>query len=149
PGHPDFISQVAGIAGTGNVDRHTGDLAARDPEILEIGDVGLRHGFEQLRGGRALQCERGDFLGNVFDLHVHVQAVLAEPAQAGIGRRPAVDVLLQTRNGAVVDDLAVFIAPAAVNDLADFDLVDIAGNHAVYQAGRIPSGDHVLVERRN
>ena len=45
--------------------------------------------------------------------------VLLEPAQARVGRRPAVDVLLQARDGAVVDDLAVLVAPGRVDDRAD------------------------------
>ena len=96
-----------------------------------------------------MQCEGRDFLGNVFDLHVQVEAVLAEPAQAGIGRRPAIDILFEPRDGAVVDDLALLVAPTAIDDLSHFDFVDVARDHAIHQLGRVLAGDQVLVERRD
>ena len=105
--------------------------------------------FRQLGRGRTLQRERRNLLRNILDLHVHVQAVLPEPAQARIGGSPAIDVLFQARDRAVVDDLALFIAPAAIDHLPDFDLVDVARDHAVHQARRVLAGDQVLVERRN
>ncbi len=96
-----------------------------------------------------MQGKRGHLLGNVFDLYVHVQAVLAEPAQAGIGCRPAIDIFFETRDGAVIDDLALFIAPATINNLAHFDLVDVASDDAVHQSGRIFAGDQIFIERRD
>ena len=96
-----------------------------------------------------MQSERGNFLGNIFDLHVHVQAVLAEPAQAGVGGGPAIDVFFEARDRAVVDDLALFVAPAAINHLAHFDFVDVASDDAVHQAGRVFAGDQILVQRRD
>src|SRR5208283_5523882 len=103
----------------------------------------------QLRRSWSLQREGRDFLGDIFDLHVHVQAIRAEPAQAGIGGGPAIFVFPEARNGAVVDDLAFFVAPAAVDDLPDLHLVDVAGDDAVHQPGRVFAGDQILVERRN
>ena len=76
-------------------------------------------------------------LGNVLDLDVEADGVLAKPAQIRIGCRPAIAVLLQPGDGAVVDDLAVFIAPAAVDHLVDRDFVDVARDHAIHEAGCI------------
>ena len=105
--------------------------------------------FSSLAGGRPLQRERRDFLGNVFDLDIHAQGVLAEPAQAGVGGGPAVGVFVEARDGAVVDHLALLVAPAAVDHLAHADLVDVAGDDAVHQLGGVFAGDQVLVERRD
>ena len=149
PWHPDFVSQIAGVAGAGDVDGNAGNFAAGDAEIFQIRDIGFGDGLQQLGRRGSLQSERGDFLGNILDLNIHVQAVLAEPAQAGIGGGPAIDVFFETRNGAVVDDLALFIAPAAINDLAHFDFVDIARDNAVHEACRVLAGDQILVKRRD
>ena len=50
---------------------------------------------------------------------VEAGGVLAEPAQARIGRGPAERLLPQPRHRPVVDDLAVLVAPGRVEDLAD------------------------------
>src|SRR5262249_40942285 len=129
PGNPDFVAKVAGVTGAGDVDKDVADFASGHAEIFEVGDVGLGNGFERLAGGRSLQGEGGEFLGDVFDPHVHVQTVLAKPAQAGIGGRPAVLVFFQASDGAVVDHLALLVAPATVNHLPHADLGDVAGDH--------------------
>ena len=80
-------------------------------------------------------------------MNVHVEAVLAEPAEAGIGGGPAIFVFFEARDGAVVDDFAVFVTPAAVDDLADRDFVHVAGDDAVDEFGGIFAGDEIFVER--
>src|SRR5215469_3178411 len=149
PRDPDFVSEIAGVTSARDVDWHSRNLPARDAEIFQVGDVCFRNRFQQLRRCGALQGEGSHLLRNVFDLYVHIQAVLTEPAQAGVGGGPAIDVFLETRNRAVVDHLPFLIAPAAVNNLPDFDLIDVACDHAVHQAGRILAGDQVLVEWGN
>ena len=57
--------------------------------------------------GGALQRQRAQAVGDVLDLHVEAVAVHVDPAQVGLGRRPAVDVLVEPRDRAVVDDLAL------------------------------------------
>ena len=88
-------------------------------------------------------------LGDVFDLNVHVQAVLTEPAQARIGGRPAIFIFFEARDGAVVDDFAILIAPAGIDHLANGDFIDVARDDAVHQFGRILAGDQIFVEWRN
>src|SRR5579872_856239 len=149
PGHPDFISQVAGIAGARDIDRNPCNFSARHTEIFQIRDVGLGNRFQQLRGGWTLQRESRNLLGDVFDLHIHVQTVLPEPAQARIGGCPAINVLLEMRDRAVIDDLAILVAPAAVDNLPDFHLVDVARDDAIHETGRVFAGDQILVERRD
>ena len=50
-------------------------------------------------------------------------------------------------DGAVVDDLAVLVAPRRVVDLPDGERRGVAGDDAVHEARRVGTGDAVLVER--
>src|SRR5262249_37595339 len=146
PVDPDLVAQVAGVSGAGDIYGHACDLAAGHAEILQLGDVGYANGFYQLARSRSLQCERGDFLRDVFNLDIHVQPAPAKPAQAGISRGAAIFVFFQARNGAVVNGHARRVAPAAVNRLAWLQLVDVAGDDAVHQPGCVFACHQVLVE---
>ena len=77
------------------------------------------------------------------------QGVLLEPAQARVGRGPAVDVLRQPGDGPVVDDLAVLVAPRRVDDRADRDLAQVPRHDPVDEARRVLARDPVLEERRD
>src|SRR5437868_4527612 len=89
PGDPDFIAEIAGVSSTRDVHRNACDLAMSYAKIFQVRDVGFGYGLQQTGGSRSLQRERRYFLGNIINLYVHVQAVLPEPAQAGIGGGPA------------------------------------------------------------
>src|SRR5581483_919849 len=147
PRHPDFVTQITGITSSGNVNGYARNLAARHAEILEVGDVGFGNVFEEFAGGWPLQCKRRDLLRDVLNLNIHVVAVLAKPAQARIGRCPAVLIFFEAGDGSVVDDLAFFIAPAAVDDLADSDLVDVTSDDAIHKTCGVPPGHQVLIQR--
>src|ERR1043166_8604126 len=94
---------------------------------------------------RALQRKRGSGLGDVFDLDFEAGGVLREPAQGGVCRRPAVGVLGEARDRAVVNDVAALVAPRRVDDLADGDLA----HDAVNQARSMRAADAVLEEWRD
>ena len=96
-----------------------------------------------------MQGESGETLGDVFDIDIEAEGVLLEPAEAGIGGGPAIFVFAEAGDGAVVDDFALGIAPAAVDDLADGDFIDVAGDDTVDQLGGVGSGDEVFEERRD
>ena len=81
--------------------------------------------------------------------NVEAERVLLEPAQGRIGRRPAVDVLLQARDGPVVDHLALLVAPRRVDDLADGDLAHVPRDDPIDEARRVAPRDPVLVEGRD
>src|SRR5262245_47923411 len=70
-----------------------------------------------------------------------------KPAQVGLGGRPAIAVFLEPRDRAVIDHLALLVAPAAINHLSPGDLVDVARDDAVQKFGRVWSADQVFVER--
>ena len=149
PGNPDLVAEVAGVAGTRDVHGHAGDFAAGDAKIFQVGDVGFGDFLEQRARGRALQGQRRHPLGDIFDIHRHAQGVLAKPAQAGVGGGPAIKIFRQAGDGAIVNHLALLIAPAAVDHLADLHFVDIARDHAIDQTGGIFAADDVLVQRRD
>src|SRR5215469_10731565 len=149
PGNPDLIAEVAGVARARDVDRYTADLAARFAEIFQVLDVGFGDAFEQFARCRTLQGQRRELLGDVFDLNLKSDGILTKPAQIGVGGSPAIGVFSQSCNGAVVNDLAVFIAPAAIDDLIDGDFVDIAGQYAIDKASRITTCYEVLEQGRD
>ena len=88
-------------------------------------------------------------LGDVLDLHVEPDRVLPEPSQVRVCSRPAIAVLVQSRNGAVVDDLAFLIAPAAINHLVEADFVDVARQHPIDELRCVATGDEVFEQRRH
>jgi len=149
PGHPNFKTEITGVAGARDVDGNAGDLAARDAEIFEIGYVRVGDGLQELCRSGTLQSEGGDLFGNVFDEDIEGEGVLLKPAEAGVGGGPAIVVFAEASNGAVVDDFSIGVAPAAVNHLIDRDFVDVARNDAVDEAGGVGAGDAVLEERGN
>ena len=105
--------------------------------------------FAAAARGRPLEGERRDLLGDVLDLDLHPDRVLAEPAQRRVRGRPAVDVLLEARDGPVVDGLAVLVAPGRVDDLPDGDLPEVARDDPVDEPRRVAPGEPVLVQGRD
>src|SRR2546427_3999238 len=70
-----------------------------------------------------------------------------QPAQRRVGRRHAERLLAQHRDCAVVDLLALVVAPRRVEHLADFRFAHVARDDVIEQSGGITTGDEVLVER--
>ena len=103
----------------------------RDAEIFEVGDVGFGGGVKKFAGSGALQGERSNLFGNIFDFDIEAECVLLKPAKTGIGGGPTIFIFTQAGDGAVVNDFAFGIAPAAVDDLIHGDFVDVAGDDAV------------------
>src|SRR5208282_3417569 len=114
--------------------RDAADLSAGLAKVLQVFDVGFSDALQQLPRRRSLQRQRGNLFGDVLYLHVKPDCILPEPTQVGVSRSPAIAVIFQPCDGAVVDDLALFVAPAAVDHLIDGDLVDVAGDDAVDKA---------------
>src|SRR5215472_15317639 len=147
--YPDFVSEIAGVTGARDVHGHAGNFAAGYAKVFQVGDIGFGHALQHFARSRSLKRERRDRFGGIFDLDFHVEAVLAEPAQAGIGCGPAILILLEAGDGAVVDDHPLLVTPAAVDHLARLHLVDVARDHAVHQLGGVLARDDVLVQRRD
>ena len=85
--------------------------------------------------------------GNVFHGYVEAESVLLEPAEAGIGGGPAIVVFTETGDGAIVDDLAFGVAPAAVDDLVDGDFIDVARDDPIDEARGVGTGEAIFEER--
>ena len=150
-GNPNFITEVARVTRARNLDRHSGDRAFGDAKIFQVRNVRIAdQSLQQPARGRPLQCQRGDTVSEMSSIsHVEAGGVLSEPAQAGIGGSPAINIFFQPRHRAIVDHFALLVAPRRVNNLAHRNLAHVARDDAVDQTGRISSGDSVFEERRD
>src|SRR5688572_18900707 len=145
---PQLVAEVAGEA------------RARDHQLgavkLKISDVEGLHGLgaraadrlQHRAARRALQRERGDVVRVLHDRHVEAEGVARQPVELALLRAEAVDALAQVEDRAVVDHLAVVVAPDAVADLTGLDLRDVARDQAVEERERVRAGDQVLGHRR-
>ncbi len=150
PGNPDLVAEVAGVSGARDLHRDAAQARRRDPEVLETRDVGaFDAGLEDGAAGGALKGEGAQPVGDVLDRDLQPMAVHVDPAQVGLGRRPAVDVFLEARHRAVVDHLAPPVAPVRVGDLAGLHLGDVACHHAIDQPRGVAAADAVLEQRRD
>ena len=148
-GHPDLVPEVAGIARARHVDRHLADPSRTAPEVPEIRERRPGRRLEDVPRERALERERRGRLGLVDDRDIQSGAVLAEPSKLGIRGRPAIQALVEPVDRAVIDDLAVLVAPGRVVDRPDLELRRVPGDHAVDEPHRIRPRHEVLVERRH
>ncbi len=105
--------------------------------------------FSNLADAGPCSASAAVLLGDILDLNIHVHAALPEPAQAGIGRRPAIFVFFEPRNRAIVNHLAIFITPAGINHLANRYFIDVARDHAIDEPGRILARDQIFIKRRD
>ena len=89
------------------------------PEILHVAPVLARGALEHLAAQLALEGEPRELRRDVLDLGVEAGRVQQEPSIAGVGRGDPVLVPADPGDGAVVDDLALLVAPGRVVDLID------------------------------
>jgi hypothetical protein len=139
---------VAGVAGAGHVDLDARDRRAPTAEVPHVVPRLPGGGLDHTPREPALQREARDRLTDVLHVDVEVRRVQHEPPVRRIGGGDAVRGLGQARQGSVVDDLALFVAPGRVRHLVDLELRHVARHHAVEQAGGVGPLDHVLVEGR-
>ncbi len=118
-------------------------------EVPEVGEVAVGRDLQNRPCVRALEGKRRSALGDVLDRHLQPGGVAVQPAQVRVGSRQAVAVLAEPGDRAVVDLLAVPVAPRRVDHLADLALRDVAGHDPVQQADRVAPADEVFVERRD
>ena len=148
-GHPDFITQIAGVTRARDLHPAIGDHPARDAEVFQPVDVGLGRGPEHRRRCGTLNRERGNALGHILDLDVQAGRVLANPSEVGLRGGPAEAVLVEPRYGPVVEHPAMFVAPRRVDHLTRFDSVGISRDDSIDERGRVSAGDQVFEQRRN
>ena len=130
-GDPELVAAIARVAGPRDAHVDAGDLRPPMPEVPDPGPVLAGRRLEHLPAELALERERAERLADVLDLDVQARGVQQEPAVAGIGRGHAVLVVGEPRHGAVVQDLAVLVAPGRVQHLIDLQGGDVAGHDPV------------------
>src|SRR5262249_29145424 len=80
---------------------------------------------------------------------VHSRGILSKPSEARIGGGPAISVLLEPRNSAIVDHFTALITPRRIDHLAHRHLPHIARDDTIDQPRRILASEPVLEQRRN
>ena len=103
--------------------------------------------MQQFAGSRALHGERGDLLGDLADLDVKADRRGREPVELSLGGAHAVLVVGHAKDGAVIDQLALVVAPHRIRDPPRPRLAQIAGHQAVEEAQGVGAGDAVLHHR--
>ena len=146
-GDPQLIAEVAGVAGPADVDGRARDGRRAAPEVAQVGEGLARRRLEDGPAARPLERDGGEALADVLDLDVEPARVHRQPAVLGIRRGPAEAILGQAMDGAVVDDLAVLVAPRRVVDGAVPELGRVAGDDPVDELQGVAAADLVLVER--
>ena len=143
-GHPQLVAQVARVAGAADIDarrrrssrRGGGSSAGRRTASPVAASSTAR-----ARGPWSASAATRSVTSSICD--VEAVRVQAQPAQLRIGRRPAPRRLVEAGDGAVVDDLAVLVAPGRVEHLADGDSAGVAGD----RRGRRGASRRVRVTR--
>ena len=154
---PEFVAEVAGVAGARHGDRgarvfpgQVAELAGRQIEVAHPAEVDA---LDRRLGDRArprpLERQRAEVFRDVPDRGVHAPAAVLEPAQAGLRGADQEPVLPQTLHVAVLQDVAVLVAPRGVGDPADPALRDVARHHPVEQPLGLRSLHLVLEQRRD
>src|ERR1700733_4721978 len=72
-----------------------------------------------------------------------------KPAEVRFGRGPTILILSEARDRAVVDDLSLLVAPAAVDSLSHGHPLDIARNDRIDKSSRGRAADAVFEQRRD
>ena len=156
-GNPELVAEVAGVAGTGHGDRRAAGVAGQAAELtagqVEVAHPGEVDTFYGRLGDRprprSLERQHAGVGGNVTHLDIHAPTAVLEPAQA---RRRGADqepLALQPLHVAVLQQMAVLVAPRRVHDPADAALREVARHDAVEQALRVGAPDLVLEQRRH
>src|SRR6185436_7138879 len=152
-GDPQLVAEVARVARARDLDLDALPAQAqrRRPaaEVAQLSERLLGGLLEGAPGQRTLERDRRDLLGDVIDGDVEVAGVEGQPAELGVGGGPEVLGLGESMDRAVVDDLAVLVAPGRVPDLPHGELRGVAGDHPVDERGRVRAGDAVLVQGRD
>ena len=148
-GHPQLVPAVARVPRSRHVDVDVRDLGPAPAEVPHVLPVLAARLLQDLPREPALEREPGGLIADVLDLGVEARRVHPEPPFGWVGGGDPVGVLGQPGDRAVVDHLAVLVAPRRVEDLVDLEPGDVSGHHAVEQPSRIRPTNDVLVERRD
>src|SRR3990172_3572557 len=100
--NPALVAEVAGVAGPRDVDIDAGELRGPAPEVAEIRERFAGRRLEDGPRERPLERDRGDRLALVLDVDIQAAGVHRQPAVLRVRRGPAVLVLREAVDRAVV-----------------------------------------------
>ncbi len=155
----DLVAELAGEAGARDDDRRAvegADAADREAEPAELLERGLRRRGpdDLLQDVAALRALHGDVVqlvrrGAHPGLQAELLRLLAHPdARQVAAADPAEIVLAEPEDGAVVDHAAVLVGDGGVDDLADRELLHVAGDAGLDQLLRVRPRHLVLAQGR-
>ena len=152
-GRVQLVSARSGVAGAGN---HAVD--AVDVDVRDGGVVAGRQGFgvgelrEDLRGGRPLQRQLSDGVGDVLDLGVRQQILLHVGEVLFAVRRVddhEVRLLAELVDDQIVDGAAVFMAHDAVAHAPGLHVGEIVCEQVIQAGKRTGAGEEHLAHMRD
>ena len=142
-----LVAEIAGEPGARHPRRASAERVDVVVERREPLDIGQIEGGEDRAGPRTLERDRGDRRALVLDRDVEAQGRVEEPVEVVLlGAEPEGPVL-QAVERAVVEDLAVVVAPQRVAHPARPEAGDRARREPIDEALRVSTPDPVLVER--
>ena len=126
-------------------------VARRAPEVAQVGERRARRRLQDGSAQGSLQRDRRDGFADVADIHVQAVGVHPEPPDLRVRSRPADHLrpvlVLEAVDRAVVEHLAVLVAPRGVEDAARRELRRVADDQPVHQAHGVGAAQLVLEER--
>ena len=148
-GREKLVAEVAREAGPGNGDLVTLMVETCQLEGLKGLDTGKPCGVEHRKAGRPLQSQRGKRLGFLVDRHVEAIGAVGQPGQVALLAAEAKIRLRQPEQGAVIQHMAVIVAPGRILDPSGLQLAHVAQRQAIEETFGIGSAYAVFDHRRD
>ncbi len=82
-------------------------------------------------------------------MNIHAGGVLCKPPQTRIGSGPAISILLETGNRAVVNHFPTLITPRRIDHLAHRHFAHITRDDAIDESRRVFPREPVFEQRRD
>lgn len=146
---PDLVTEVTGIPGSRDLDRHTPDLTGRVTEEAQVVCGPIRGVMQDPSRGRPLEGQRGQVVRDIPNRNVHPERVIQQPPQVRLGRSEPEGVVGEPSECSVVHHLAVGVTPGCIEHLVQLAFGDIPGHDAVQESLGVRPLDPVLVEGRD
>ncbi len=145
---PQLVAQVTGKPGTRHHQLGTFEVAVHQAEGFQRVETRQPQFAEHAERRRSLHGERRHVLSFVGDRHIQADCGGLQPGKMALLRTQPVLAFAQVEDRAVVDDLALVVAPDRVGDAPGPDLCHVASDQAIDVVERVRSGDAVFRHRR-
>ena len=146
--HPQFVAEVTGIAGTRYGDRDIVALKVLDTEWLEILETIDACGGKNGKGRGALYGQRSYIVRLDSDTDIKSLCRHEQPIQLMMLRTQAVVGFAQLKQCAVVDQLALVIAPDNIGDASGSQPGQVSRQQSIEIRTGVRPRDPVLLHRR-